>query len=206
MNLFTIAASSFVVALSGAVSPGPLLAVTVTRSINYGAMEGPLLIAGHSILEFIMVILLVAGFGTYLKQPLISNILGIIGGSVLVLMAVLMFKKLKSDFVIQADSSRMKGQSIFSGIIVSFLNPYWTIWWLTIGLAYLSIALPRGLSGVAAFFVGHILADFSWYSFVSYSISKGKKKISPLVYKVINTGCALFLMGFGIFLVVKTLI
>jgi threonine/homoserine/homoserine lactone efflux protein len=206
MNLFTIAASSFVVALSGAVSPGPLLAVTVTRSINYGAMEGPLLIAGHSILEFIMVVLLVAGFGTYFKQPLISNILGIIGGSVLVLMAVLMFKKLKSDFVVQADSSRMKGQSIFGGIIVSFLNPYWTIWWLTIGLAYLSIALPRGLSGVAAFFVGHILADFSWYSFVSYSISKGKKKISPLVYKVINTGCALFLMGFGIFLVVKTLI
>ncbi len=69
MSFISIALSSFAVALSGAISPGPLLAVTVTRSLSFGAREGPLLITGHSILEFIMVILLATGFGIYLRQP-----------------------------------------------------------------------------------------------------------------------------------------
>ncbi len=68
MSLFSIALSSFVIALSGALSPGPLLVVTMSRSISYGAREGPLISLGHSILELIMVTMLIFGFGYYLKN------------------------------------------------------------------------------------------------------------------------------------------
>ncbi|MCM8765188.1 MAG: hypothetical protein NC830_07520 [Candidatus Omnitrophica bacterium] len=63
MSLSAIALSSFTIALSGVLNPGPLLAITVTRSLKYGAKQGPLLIFGHSILELVMVVFLVAAFG-----------------------------------------------------------------------------------------------------------------------------------------------
>ncbi|MGB9642659.1 MAG: LysE family transporter [Candidatus Ratteibacteria bacterium] len=206
MNLFVIGVSSFVVALSGALSPGPLLAVTITRSIKYGARQGPLLIAGHSILEFVMVLLLVAGFGAYLKEPGISKFLSIAGGGILLLMAIFMLRKTTFEFSAQQNINTTRDFSIFHGIVVSISNPYWTVWWVTIGLAYLSIALPRGLPGLIVFFLGHISADFFWYSLVSYSIHRGRAKFSPFVYRIVTICCGIFLSIFGVFLIIKGLI
>ncbi|MCM8822752.1 MAG: LysE family translocator [Candidatus Omnitrophica bacterium] len=205
MSLFAIALSSFAIALSGALSPGPLLAITVTRSLKYGAKQGPLLIFGHSILELVMVVFLIAGFGSFLKQPAFSKLLSIVGGCMLLLIAISMLKKKELDLSsLKVDA--MPISSIFSGIIVSVSNPYWTIWWITIGLAYLSIALPYGLAGIIAFFIGHISADFAWYSAVSFSIGKSMAKITPFVFRIITICCSIFLVGFGIFLLMKAFI
>lgn len=205
MSLIAIATTAFVVALSGALSPGPLLATTVSRSIVYGARQGPLLIAGHAILELLMVILLIVGLGPYLKQSMVSKVISIVGGFMLVFMAI---KTLKTPVVFQAreNTEVSTGLTVFSGALVSLSNPYWAIWWATIGLAYLAIALPRGFSGILAFFLGHISADFFWYSFVSFSVSKGKTKISPVFFGIIIGICGVFLLGFGIFLIVKAFI
>ncbi len=70
--------------------------------------------------------------------------------------------------------------SIISGAMVSLANPYWIIWWATIGMGYLMSAIKSGIAGVGAFFIGHILADLAWYSLVSFGISKGKKNYEGL--------------------------
>lgn len=206
MNLFTIATTSFIVAFSGALSPGPLLAVTVDRSLVKGAKEGPLLITGHSILELLLVILLVSGFSTYLKQPVFAKVSGILGGFFLLWMAFNIMQKSSSYLIAKTKLRNFPGSSIFSGIFVSLSNPYWSIWWATIGLTYLSIATPRGFQGITAFFLGHISADFLWYSIVSFSISKGKKKIRPRIHSIISACCGIFLGAFGVFLIVKAII
>ncbi|HXK45047.1 MAG TPA: LysE family transporter, partial [bacterium] len=71
---------------------------------------------------------------------------------------------------------------------------------------YLSIALPRGFAGLTAFFLGHISADFFWYTLVSYSISKGKTKFTPPVYRIVTVCCGIFLSLFGVFLIIKAFI
>ena len=55
MEYFFIFMTSFVIALSGALAPGPLLAACISESTKHGFKSGPLMILGHAILEIIMV-------------------------------------------------------------------------------------------------------------------------------------------------------
>ncbi|MBN1636251.1 MAG: LysE family transporter, partial [Deltaproteobacteria bacterium] len=63
---FMIFGSSFVIALSGAMVPGPLLTVTISESARRGAMTGPLLIVGHGILELLLLIAIMMGLAPFL--------------------------------------------------------------------------------------------------------------------------------------------
>ena len=200
MNLIAITFTSFIIAFSGALTPGPLFALTIEHSLKKGFKAGPLLIVGHGILEILVILLIIAGFGDILKRREVFILLSIIGGTLLVWMGQGMIRK-KVDM--EVESKGMVKSSILGGIIASVSNPYWIIWWATIGMTYLVFAYPYGLKGIFLFFLGHILADFTWYSFVSFSISKGRKKISPSLYKGLLYGCGIFLIGFGIWLVGK---
>ena len=62
-SLIAIFFTSMVVALSGAMMPGPLLTITITESTRRGVASGPLLIAGHAVLELVLVIALLFGLG-----------------------------------------------------------------------------------------------------------------------------------------------
>ena len=80
---------------------------------------------------------------------------------------------------------------------MSAANPYWLIWWLTIGLGYVMFSMKYGWLGVALFFVGHILADFAWYTLVSGAVAQGRRLISDRIYQGFLAGCGVFLFGFG---------
>ena len=112
-------------------------------------------------------------------------------------MAISMFRSLpglRLDF----DGEEGTGKSlVIAGIVFSLANPYWTIWWASIGLGYIMHALKYGAMGVVAFFTGHILADLAWYAFVSLGVAKGRKYFSDTVYRRLIGGCASFLVLFS---------
>jgi len=92
---------------------------------------------------------------------------------------------------------------VLAGIVISLSNPYWFIWWLTIGMGYVMFARGLGLAGIIAFFTGHISSDLVWYSFVSYGIAMGGKYVSTRVIKVVLFICSLFLLLFGLFFITR---
>ena len=196
--------TSFIVALSGAMMPGPLLTVTITESAKRGAWAGPLLMVGHATLEFVFILLILVGFGELLKQDKILSGIAFFGSAVLLWMGLGMIKSVKTITLLDdKDKSTKKGKSsliknpIIAGIVVSLSNPYWTVWWLTIGLAYILMSVKFGVVGVVVFFVGHILADFVWYTFISTSITYGKKYFSDKIYKGVIGFCGVFLLLFS---------
>ena len=75
-----LASTSFIVALSGALMPGPLLTVTVGEAARRGFWAGPLIIVGHALLELALVLLLLVGLGAWLNRPLILGTRGRPGG------------------------------------------------------------------------------------------------------------------------------
>jgi len=199
ISLIGIGITSFVVALSGALMPGPLLTTTVGESMRYGPRAGPLLIAGHAILELALVTALFLGLAPLLTDNKITAGISLAGGVVLLYLAFGMFRTLPT-LSLETDGSSKKGHGrlITSGILVSLSNPYWSVWWATIGLAYVLQSKQFGMAGVMIFFVGHILADLSWYSLVSFSVGKGKRFINNALYRWIVGICALFLAGFAL--------
>ncbi len=70
LNMFNIFSVSFLLALSAAIMPGPLLAVAINSSSHRGFIAGPLLIVGHGILELGLVALLFLGLSSLLQSEL----------------------------------------------------------------------------------------------------------------------------------------
>jgi threonine/homoserine/homoserine lactone efflux protein len=82
-------------------------------------------------------------------------------------------------------------------------NPYWTIWWATIGLGLLTKAYAYGVAGVAVFYVGHILGDLTWYSVVSGTIAAGRRFITLRGYKIMLCAAAAFLLALAAWFIVS---
>jgi threonine/homoserine/homoserine lactone efflux protein len=195
--LLAIFATSFAVALSGALMPGPLFTVTVSESSRRGPSAGPLLIVGHGILELALVVALVFGVGPLLKKEPVFIATALLGGSVLLWMAWGMLRSLP-HLTLAVQPKREAGRNlVVAGILLSLANPYWIIWWVSIGLGYITQSLAPGMVGVAAFFVGHILADFAWYAIVAAAVWKGKRFMSDRAYRGLIAACAIFLIFFA---------
>src|SRR4030042_696276 len=77
---------SFLVALTGAMAPGPLLTYTIVQSVKTnrrGYLMGVWVIIGHALLEMGIVIFLLLGFSFVLKNMMVVRIIGTIGGIIL---------------------------------------------------------------------------------------------------------------------------
>ena len=191
--------TSFIIALSGALMPGPLFTATVSESSRYGPKAGPLLIVGHGILEITLVVLLFLGLAPIITAPKVTAIISLVGGGILIWLAYGMFRSLPTLSLTVSDASnKSRGRLITSGIFVSLSNPYWSIWWATIGLAYILQARNYGYLGVVVFFIGHILADFVWYAAVSFTVGRGRRFFTPKIYKAVVVVCAGFLCFFAV--------
>jgi len=198
ISLITIFCTSFVLALSGALMPGPLLTVTVSESSRRGATTGPLMIFGHGLLELALVIALISGLAPILVRDDVFIFISLTGGAVLLWMGISMLRSLPQlSLDCQPGSEKKSRNLVVMGIVLSAVNPYWLLWWASIGLGYIMHSLKFGMLGVTAFFLGHILADLAWYGLISFGITKGQHLFSNNFYRKLIGGCAVFLILFS---------
>ncbi|MBN1368023.1 MAG: LysE family transporter [Dehalococcoidales bacterium] len=201
-TIISVLAASFLVALSGALMPGPLLALTIGETVRYGFRAGPLIVLGHAILELALVIALVFGLSRIIGNMLVVSIIGIVGGLALVYMGFSSVRQGWRNVEMLASAAKTASRKlVVSGIVVSASNPYWALWWATIGMTYLLWSLNLGVGGVAAFFGGHISADIVWYMFIALVIVKGKQYISNKAYRWFLIVCGVALVGLGIYFI-----
>jgi threonine/homoserine/homoserine lactone efflux protein len=195
--LLTIFVSSFIIALSGAMMPGPLLTATISETTRRGFIAGPLLMIGHGILEMALVFALLLGLAPFLQQRWVFVVTAFAGSAILLWMAFGMFRSLPFLSLSLDGEQKQRTHPVFSGILMSAANPYWIIWWATIGLGYILYSWRFGLWGVAFFFAGHILADLAWYAFVAAAVAKGRHLLTDRLYRGLIAGCAVFLILFA---------
>jgi threonine/homoserine/homoserine lactone efflux protein len=177
--------------------PGPLLTVTISESPRRGLMTGPLLIAGHAILELALVLALLMGLAPLLKTEPVFIVIALAGSAVLLWMGIGMFKSLPTMVLVTQGQNKKGRNLILSGALMSIANPYWSIWWATIGLGYILHSMDAGTMGVVAFFSGHILGDLFWYAAVSAAVWKGRQLLSDRGYRILIGACAVFLIAFS---------
>ena len=196
-TLFTIFASSFVIALSGALMPGPLLTATISESSRRGFWAGPLMIAGHAILELALVVALFLGLAPFFQMPAVFAASALAGAVILIWMAAGMLRSLPTLRLSWEGGKQKMNSTVLNGILMSVSNPYWIIWWATIGIGYIFYAWQYGLWGIAFFFAGHISADLAWYSFIAGAVARGRHLLTDRLYRRLIGFCALFLIGFA---------
>ncbi|MBI4307285.1 MAG: LysE family transporter [Chloroflexi bacterium] len=204
VTLGVIFGTSFVVGLSGALSPGPLLALDIREAGRHGFWAGPLIALGHCILEMFLVIALALGLSRLLDQRPLMAAIGVLGGLFLLWLGVQMVRKPAEFPLASVQDSKTSGATrglVVAGVLVSVSNPYWALWWATIGLGYMVWALRGGAVGLALFYGGHILADLAWYSLVSFAVASGRRLMSDAVYHGISIACGVFLVLLGLYFI-----
>jgi threonine/homoserine/homoserine lactone efflux protein len=90
----TIFATSFVIAFSGAMMPGPFMTMTIGESAKNGPWVGPKMIVGHAILEMALLLALFFGLAPLFKKELFFIIIAIAGGAIMIWMAQSLFRSL----------------------------------------------------------------------------------------------------------------
>lgn len=202
LGLATIFLTSFIVGLSGAMMPGPVLTIAVSETYKRGFWAGPLIVLGHAVLELGLVIGIVLGLGEILGNNNIAGFIGIAGGLFLFWMGYDIARSaIKKEIKLDTESSSNNSPfgPVLAGITVTISNPYWTIWWITVGAGFVIKSLKYKFLGLSVFYSGHIASDLIWYSFVSLAVVTGKKFLSDRIYRGILTACGIFLIGLAAF-------
>jgi len=206
----------FGVGLSGAIAPGPLFTATIKDTLKYGPLSGPMICIGHLLVEIPIIIGLALGVSYVINIPIVRALIGVIGGIGLSYLGFQIVKERKKFEevsgstleTVNIDRKKFKRNLIpplKTGFIFTILNPAMIIWWSTIGNSLVMRGLLIGFIGVFLLFIGHWFADVSWYTFLSVSISKGKKFISPRVYEITLLGCGIFLLSLGLYFLYESL-
>ncbi len=197
-------------------APGPLLTYTIiksARSAKRGYAMGAWIILGHATIEAGIIFLLLAGFSVLLQTPLAVKTIGVTGGAVLILFGIsivrdLFREKLPAGWTepaAEGQKSAARGfvtNPVAGGALISMANPYWWVWWATIGFAFMTefqISLDN-VPALTAFFVGHEAGDLAWYLLVSTLSFWGVRRLNKKTYYGLLAGCAVFMIGFGIYL------
>jgi threonine/homoserine/homoserine lactone efflux protein len=200
LALWGIFVTSFIIGLSGALMPGPVLTVTISQSAARGWMVGPLVVLGHGILELSLVVAIVYGLGQVLTHGSVIGAIGISGGIVLLWMGGSMLRDApKVSLALEGGKGTASLHPVWAGILFSLSNPYWTVWWATIGLGYIAFSMKYGMMGISSFYTGHILSDLVWYAFVSSLVHFGKRWANDRAYQTLIAICGVLLLGFGVY-------
>ena len=177
-------------------APGPLFAANIAQGLRGGGKAGIQMAIGHTIVELPLVILLGIGVFSLEIFPEFRSIISILGAVVLFVFAGIQIK-----LTLQKNETKYfnpKHGAMFTGIILSALNPFFIIWWLSIGFKLISDAmLIWAFAGILIVFVLHIWMDFAWLYSIAHLTSKSIKILSSRNYKILIIILSSMLIYFG---------
>jgi len=186
------------ISLSGVMVPGPITAAAIAMGAR-NRFAGTLMAIGHGIIEFPLMILIILGLDTILKSAATKIVIGFAGGLFLVIMAIQMLRSIKS--IERQEVKVTKSGPVVAGIVLSGGNPFFLIWWASVGLNLAITATSLGIWAFVLFAIVHWLCDLIWFSILSWASFKGSGLLSPRRQRILLLICSLALLVFGVFFI-----
>jgi len=213
MTLVEMGLQIILVSVSGVFSPGPLLFANLALSKYGGFWSGIKIAIGHTIIELPVIILLSLPFVVFSPVIMtfsIMKIISFIAGVFLIVFAILYVVRIirANDSPHSAINSPRIENPYLAGIMFTSLNPFFIVWWTTIGVKLISdsISLLGYPAGVAFLFFVHIWMDYAWLGLSSYLASRGFKIIRSEYHKSITMLLTVPLFYYGIYFVLGSFI
>jgi threonine/homoserine/homoserine lactone efflux protein len=202
------------ISLSGALAPGPLTALAISEGARAGRWAGVWLAVGHGLVELPLVFGIAYGLGAWLQNPLVGGAVGLAGAFVLWWMGYgLTVGAWRGQLALAAPAASTDGvQSgrapgivrwghVPGGVMITLSNPYWSLWWATLGATYVArvMALELGPLTVGGLALTHWLTDLIWLGGLSLLIASGRGVIGERGYRAVLLACGVFLLAFGLY-------
>ena len=149
---------------------------------------------GHAVIEVPLILLIYFGFARFFQDTIVQLVLSILGGGMIIWLGVSMFRARAE--VVQSGKD-LPYNAFTAGIITSALNPFFLMWWATIGSMLIMKFLDFGTTGLIAFITVHWLCDLVWLSFISILIYRTHTLWGKKFQEWLFIACSLLLVGFG---------
>lgn len=190
-----------VVTASGALAPGPLSFGILVQGSKEGARSGFSCAIGHTLVEFPLVLALALGLLAAASQPMIKGVIGLAGGLGLIGFGILQIYatlKTKPEFSERPRSRNLPASSLVLGLALTGLNPYFIVWWLTIGSVLIVQALAfAAIIGVLIMYAAHVWMDYAFLTSLAYFAKKGRSIVRSKYYKAVLIAFGLILVYYG---------
>ena len=182
------------ISASGVLSPGPLLFVNLYYGSKFGPFNGLKVALGHTIVELPLIVFLFYGldkFSSFFLSEDVLKIIGVIGGIFMIFFSILQINSIMTNKYSETNNSKrskydMKNPLLI-GIIFTALNPFFLLWWSTLGLKLVSdsISFFGYYEGIVILFSSHIWMDYFWLGTTSFMAFKGRSIIKEKYYRSI---------------------
>jgi threonine/homoserine/homoserine lactone efflux protein len=192
-----------VTSLSGVMAPGPMFAVTLAKSLK-SPWAGVLVSLGHAVVEVPLILLVYFGLANFFQNDVVKLALGVLGGGMIVWMGIDLFRARRK---LAREGKDTSYNAFIAGILMSGLNPFFLVWWVTVGsLLLMNFMNAVGTWGLPFFIIVHWLCDLVWLSAVSFTIYRTHsfwgEKVQEWVFIVLSVA----LLYFGGQFIVKGII
>ena len=212
MNTFEFAIEVVFLSASGVLSPGPLFFANLIYGSRQGFRGGIKMASGHTIVELPIILILSFGLFHFSVTSDAHNAalksIGLLGG-----IAIIIFSMLQIRSVVIREKNRSPGnlidrtkyslsnKPILNGMIFSLLNPFFIVWWFTVGLKIISdsISIFGIVLGGLAVFIFHIWMDYVWLGGTSFLVQKGVSILDVRFYNIFLLGLSVLLVIFGLY-------
>ena len=195
-QIIEFAVTVIIISASGVMAPGPLFAANIAYGLQGGGKAGIKMAVGHTIVELPLVILLGIGVFSFEIFPEFRVLISILGAITLFVFAGI---QIKTTLQMKETTFNLKHNAVLTGITLSALNPFFIIWWLSVGFKLISDAmLIWAFVGIIVVFLLHIWMDFVWLYSVACLAAKSSKILSNKNYKILMIGLSAIVIYFGI--------
>jgi len=134
--------------------------------------------------------------GTIFQYDSSKIVIGLAGGAMLLFMSVQMLRSIKKQR--NNTEQAKKDKPILAGIVLTAGNPYFLVWWATVGLKLATDAKELGIWAFAAFALVHWLCDLIWCQALSWASFKGTRLVGAGSQKIVLAICSAAMFLFGI--------
>lgn len=193
MDLIFFLVTVFIISLTGVLMPGPVLAASIAKGTEH-RHAGAWIAFGHLLVEVPLIIALAIGFSYIFDNIWVKLIIGFAGGGLLLYMGYRMIQLRDNLEVVR---KTFPSHPMVAGILTTISNPYFILWWATVGAKLTLDAVGFGIIGIALFIAVHESCDLGWDWFVSYSVFKSKKFWKKSVHIYVFGICGLMLLILG---------
>ena len=197
--MLPILLSVIVISFSGVMMPGPMFAVTLAKSYK-SPWAGAQISLGHAVIEVPLILLIYFGFARFFENSVFQLVLSILGGGMIIWLGIGIFR---ARAKVVREGKDLPYSAFTAGILTSALNPFFLLWWATIGSMLVMKFLDFGMTGLAVFIIVHWLCDLVWLSFVSNLVYRTHSLWGEKIQEWVFIASSLLLAGFGVWFIVS---
>lgn len=197
--MLPILLSVVVISLSGVMMPGPMTAVTLAKSYK-SPWAGTQISLGHAVIEVPLILLIYFGFAQFFQNDVVRLVLSVLGSGMIVWLGISMFR---ARIEVIQKGKDLPYNSFTAGILTSVFNPFFLLWWATIGGMLIMRILDFGTMGLIVFIIVHWSCDLVWLSLVSNVIYRTHSLWGRKLQEWLFIACSLLLVGFGLWFLIS---